>query len=224
MDHRSPPFRVRIRGDLACFTRPEFKAERVSYEVITPSAARGVLEAILWKPAIRWVIERIEVLRPIAFTGFRRNEVNGRVSTDNVKTAMRHGSPLPDYLADDDRVQRHTLALENVDYVVTAHFAMTAKAGPDDSLVKFVEMFRRRLEKGQCFHQPYLGCREFPADFGPANGTHAPLTEDKDLGLMLYDLDYAADRTIPRFFHAAMKQGVVDVPPPEQVFGPGGAA
>ncbi|HPQ71187.1 MAG TPA: type I-C CRISPR-associated protein Cas5c [bacterium] len=226
MAYHSPPYRVRIRGDLACFTRPEFKTERVSYEVMTPSAARGVLEAILWKPAICWHIDRIEVLAPIRFTGFRRNEVEGRVSVANVKTAMKSGK-LPDFVVETQRQQRHTLALEHVDYVVTAHFTMTDKAGPDDNPTKFEEMFRRRLAKGQCFHQPYLGCREFPARVTPADDVPPPIDLTKSLGLMLYDIEFDAlnrgDRLRPLFFRAEMQQGVVAVPPREQVVTVGGA-
>jgi CRISPR-associated protein Cas5d len=226
MAYRSPPYRVRVRGDLACFTRPEFKAERVSYEVMTPSAARGVLEAILWKPAICWHIDQLEVLAPILFTGFRRNEVEGRVSVANAKTAMKRGV-LPDFVVEDQRQQRHTLALERVEYVVTAHFTMTGKAGPDDNPAKFEEMFQRRLAKGQCFHQPYLGCREFPAHVTPAEAAPRPIDLTKSLGLMLYDLDFDAagrgDRLRPLFFHAEMLKGVVAVPPRDQVVTAGGA-
>lgn len=225
MAYHSPRYRVRIRGDLACFTRPEFKTERVSYEVMTPSAARGVLEAILWKPAICWHIDRIEVLAPIRFTGFRRNEVEGRVSVANVKSAMKSGN-LPDFVVETQRQQRHTLALEHVDYVVTAHFTMTDKAGPDDNPTKFEEMFRRRLAKGQCFHQPYLGCREFPARVTPADDVPPPIGLTKSLGQMLYDIEFDAlnrgDRLRPLFFRAEMQQGVVDVPPRDQVVSVGG--
>jgi CRISPR-associated protein Cas5d len=226
MAYRSPPFRVRVRGDLACFTRPEFKAERVSYEVITPSAARGILEAILWKPAICWRVDQVEVLAPIRFTGFRRNEVEGRVSVANAKKAMKSGV-LPDFIVEDQRQQRHTLALEHVDYIITAHFTMTDKAGPDDNPAKFEEMFQRRLAKGQCFHQPYLGCREFPAHVAPADAATRPIDLSKSLGLMLYDIDFDAagngDRLRPLFFRAEMRTGVVTVPPRDQVINAGGA-
>jgi CRISPR-associated protein Cas5d len=226
MAYRSPPFRVRVRGDLACFTRPEFKAERVSYEVITPSAARGILEAILWKPAICWHVDQIEVLNDIRFTGFRRNEVEGRVSVANAKKAMKSGV-LPDFIIEDQRQQRHTLALEQVDYVITAHFTMTDKAGPDDNPAKFEEMFQRRLAKGQCFHQPYLGCREFPAHVAPADASLRPINLNKSLGLMLYDIDFDAagqgDRLRPLFFRAEMQKGVVTVPPRDQVINVRGA-
>ena len=137
---RSPTYKVRVRGPYACFTRPELKVERVSYEVMTPSAARGVLDAILWKPAIRWVVERIHVLAPIRFAAVRRNEVNSRLSARG---------DVARYYADEDRAQRNTILLTDVDYVVEAHFRMTASAGPDDNMQKFEQMFRRRLAKGE---------------------------------------------------------------------------
>jgi CRISPR-associated protein Cas5d len=159
MTMRSPTYRIRVRGPYACFTRPELKVERVSYEVMTPSAARGVLDAILWKPAIHWVVERIHVLAPIRFSAVRRNEVNSRLSP---RGDVSH------YYADEDRAQRNTILLTDVDYVVEAHFRMTELAGPDDNMQKFEQMFTRRLAKGQSFHAPYLGCREFAARFEPA--------------------------------------------------------
>ncbi len=216
MPYRSPPYRVRIRGDLACFTRPEFKTERVSYEVITPSAARGILEAVLWKPAIRWSIERIEVIKPIQFTSFKRNEISRTIPVASVKSSIKKGVPTPDYFADRDRMQRNTLALDQVDYIVTAHFEMTGKAGPSDTPEKFEAMFTRRLGKGQTFHQPYLGCREFPARVEPAPERLTPIPETRPLGLMLYDLAYGKDASgdtfRPYFYAAIMRNGVIDVP------------
>lgn len=211
MKERSPTLAIRLRGPLACFTRPEFKTERVSYEVMTPSAARGAVEAVLWKPAIRWRIERIRVLAPIFFTSFKRNEVNSKVPTDSVRSAMR-GGRLRDFFADEDRSQRNTVALANVDYVVEASFAMTIKAGPGETTTKFVEMFTRRLEKGQSFNQPYLGCREFSAEFLSAAGSPAPLAVTRDLGLMLHDIEFG-DTNKPRFFEARLRDGVLEVPP-----------
>lgn len=211
-------FRVRVRGPLACFTRPEFHVERVSYEVITPSAARGVLEAVHWKPAIRWVVTGLTVLNPVRFTSFKRNEVSKRVSTDSAKTWMR-GGPVPAYFADDDRQQRNTLALRDVDYVIEAHFELTAKAGPADNVGKHVDIFARRLADGQTFHQPYLGCREFAADVLPPDGTEVcKLTDewkDRDLGLMLHDLEFG-ERIVPRFYRAKLAGGRIAVPPFEQ--------
>ncbi len=211
MKERSPTLAIRLRGPLACFTRPEFKTERVSYEVMTPSAARGAVEAVLWKPAIRWRIERIRVLAPIFFTSFKRNEVNSKVPTDSVRSAMR-GGRFRDFFADEDRSQRNTVALANVDYVVEASFAMTIKAGPGETTTKFVEMFTRRLEKGQSFNQPYFGCREFSAEFLSAAGSPAPLAVTRDLGLMLHDIEFG-DTNKPRFFEARLRDGVLEVPP-----------
>jgi len=205
-------YQVRIRGDLACFTRPEFKTERVSYEVITPSAARGVLEAILWKPAIQWHIRRILLLSPPRFVTFRRNEVTKRASVSNALHSMRSGEP-PDYYADDDRAQRNTLALRDVDYAVEAEFRMTAQQGSDDNPKKFDEMFRRRLERGQFHMQPYLGCREFPAIVEPYAGSPLPIeSETRDLGLMLHDLRYGPKGNQPVFFPVHIERGVIKVP------------
>lgn len=218
MHPRSATFSVRVRAPLACFTRPELKTERVSYDVMTPSAARGVLEAILWKPAIVWRVERIKVLAPIAFTSTRRNELNHKISSDSAQSWMR-GSQRPDpYFADDpsNRAQRHTLALRDVDYVIDAHFEMTKRRGPEDGLQKFEAMFVRRLEKGQCFQRPYLGCREFTADFTPAETGVTPIAETRDLGRMLYDIDYADGRRA-LFFEARLVDGVVEIPPWEGV-------
>lgn len=204
---QSRQFRVRARGPLACFTRPEMKVERVSYEVMTPSAARGVLEAVLWKPAIRWCIHEIAVLAPISWTSFRRNEVSSRMST-------RRG----DYVAEEDRAQRHTVALKDVDYVITASFVMTDKAGPQDSVRKFEEMFERRLEKGQHFHQPYLGCREFAADVEPAPDEvpSVHLGVDRPLGLIFYDFERDAETVRPLFFDARLRNGIVHIPTVEE--------
>lgn len=203
-------FRLRVHGPMACFTRPEFSTERVSYEVMTPSAARGVLEAILWKPAIRWRIHAIHVLNPIQWIQFRRNEVNSRASTREAASAAYGGAVLGDYFADEDRAQRHTVALRSVDYLVEASIEMTARAGPDDNLGKFLGMFERRLNNGQQVYQPYLGCREFAAFVEPAGELHA-IGETRDLGWMLYDMDYGHDRR-PRFFKARLDAGVVRVP------------
>ncbi|RZU38236.1 CRISPR-associated Cas5d family protein [Fluviicoccus keumensis] len=209
--------RLRIWGDYACFTRPEMKVERVSYDVITPSAARGILEAIHWKPAIRWVIDRIYVLKPVRFESIRRNEVGGKLSASNVKSAMKSGQ-LADLVThvDEDRQQRAATVLRHVDYVIEAHFEMTDKAGPQDNEAKHAEMFKRRAEKGQCFHQPCLGNREFPASFELLIGDELPnpdasLLGTKDLGWMLGDIDFANGMT-PMFFKAEMVDGVIEVP------------
>lgn len=217
-------FAVRTSGALACFTRPELKAERVSYQVMPPSAARGLLEAILWKPAIRWRIERIKVLKPIRWIAFRRNEVNSRATAPSAKLVAQ-GGPAPVFLADQDRAQRNTVALADVDYIIEARFALTEHAGPDDNRAKFAEMFLRRLERGQHYHQPYLGCREFVADVQPVEGdTPTPIDETRDLGLMLYDIDYSPQRHRPIFFAAHLEQGVLEVPAdPEATLPLGGA-
>lgn len=205
-------YQVRIRGAVACFTRPEFKTERFSYEVITPSAARGVFEAILWKPAIRWHIRRIMLLAPARFIQVKRNEVTKRASVLNIQTASRRGAPL-DYFADEDRAQRNTLALRDVDYAVEAEFRMTAQRGSDDNPRKFDEMFRRRLERGQFHMQPYLGCREFPAIVEAYSGDPPPLAEEtRDLGYMLHDIRYSATKNEPVFFRASLQNGVIEVP------------
>lgn len=211
----SKPFILRATGDFACFTRPELKAERVSYSVMTPSAARGLVEAVLWKPAIRWRIERISVLKPIRWTAFRRNEVANRMTVP-AKSVVDGGGPAPQMFADDSsvRTQRNTVALRDVDYLIQAHFELTDRAGPEETVAKFVDMFRRRLEKGQHFHQPYLGCREFPADVFPAEGNETPLDLSQDLGIMLWDIDFGSPRgpNRPRFFQAKLEQGVLNVP------------
>lgn len=210
---------VLIEGDLALFTRPEMKVERVSYEVITPSAARGVLDAICWKPQMKWAILRIEVLKPPRFTSVRRNEVGGKLpSTARGWAAENRGGN--DYYADDDRQQRNALLLCGVAYVVDARCLLTSRAGGDDTTTKYVEMLERRIANGQHFQQPYLGCREFPASVSLATGDEKPSAEilergEVDLGWMLHDIDYAdggeGPRT-PKFFHAVMRRGVIDVP------------
>ena len=205
-------YRVRIRGAVACFTRPEFKTERFSYEVITPSAARGVFEAVLWKPAIQWQIRRILLLAPPRFIQIKRNEVTKRASVRNIQAASRNGAPC-DYFADEDRAQRNTLALRDVDYAVEGEFQMTARSGSDDHPRKFDEMFRRRLDRGQFHMQPYLGCREFPAIVEPYTGDPPPLSEEtRDLGYMLHDIRYGEERNEPVFFRASLQSGVIEVP------------
>jgi len=215
-------------GDLACFTRPEMKVERVSYPVMTPSAARGLLEAILYKPQFRWHVRRIAVKKAIRFLAFRRNEVKSRLSP-------RQPEPL---FTDEDRTQRNTLALRDVEYVIEASLHLTPLAGlprrnptvddDKDTLVKYLVMFRRRAEKGQCFTQPCFGCREFPAHFELANESNmqvgAGINPDTDLGLMLYDvfdLDVLKGQPpgkmgtpVPRitFFPARLNHGLMCVP------------
>ena len=204
--------KLHVWGEFACFTRPEMKVERVSYDAMTPSAARGILEAIHWKPQIRWVVDRIHVLRPIRYQNIRRNEVGSKISAAKAKTAMRSGDLGGLHLAvDEDRQQRATLALRDVAYVIEAHFDMTSRAY-GDTPAKHQEMFRRRAAAGQCFHQPCFGVREFPAHFEPVDELPPSTldTPDRDLGWMLYDIDYANGHT-PLFFHAKLEAGAVDV-------------
>lgn len=208
----SRTFYLKVWGYYACFTRPEMKVERVSYDVMTPSAARGVLDAICWKPAIRWVVVRIDVLKPIRWFSVRRNEVADVVSADNVRTVMRGGDTELALYVEDSRQQRAGLILRDVAYVIHAHFEMTDKAGAEDNRAKFEEIFERRARKGQCMHRPYLGCREFPADFALLDSPEPPITESKELGWMLHDLDYTREPAEPRFFRAELTKGSVQVP------------
>ncbi len=222
------PIHLRVWGDLACFTRPEMKVERVSYQVITPSAARGLLEAILYKPQFRWRVHRIAVRRPVRFLAFRRNEVKS-------KAAARNPQPI---LAEEDRTQRNTLALRDVDYVIEASLELTSLANQprrkphgedepagEENIGKYYGMARRRIENGQCFHQPCFGCREFPAHFEPARQAAmqvpAGLNPDADLGLMLYDVfDLDVSHTGQKaqaspqvtFFRARLENGLLTVP------------
>ena len=207
---------LEVRGDYACFTRPELKVERVSYDVMTPSAARAVFEAVLWKPAIRWDIERIAVLRPIQWAAFRRNEVSSKVPIHSVQTLMRLGNGSLALWADDERQQRASVVLRDVAYRVWARPSLTEKAGAGDTPAKYFEMFRRRASKGQCVNQPYLGCREFACHFelieDPASRPPA-IKESRDLGIMLYDLDFTdLAAPAPLFFRARLDSGVLAVP------------
>jgi len=204
-----------VTGEYACFTRPEMKAERVSYDVMTPSAARGVLEAIHWKPAIRWVIDKIHVLHTVRFDSIWRNEVKSKLSVSNVNKAM--GKDRKFYLVvdkDDERQQRATLLLRDVAYVIEAHFEMTVRAGEGDNPGKHLDIFNRRARNGQCFHQPYLGCREFAASFAlvepDAPVPVSALKGERDLGWMLYDIGFDAEMT-PLFFRPTMLDGIIDV-------------
>lgn len=212
--------RLHVWGERACFTRPEFKVERVSYDVPTPTAARGILEAIHWKPAIRWQIDRIHVLRPIRFQSLRRNEVGAKASAANARGAMGRGTT--DGLGitvDENRQQRAAMILVDVGYVIEAHFEMTRKAGPEDTPAKHISMFNRRAQSGQCFHRPCLGMREFVADFalledGAALPEDRLEERDRDLGWMLHDIDFSDPaNAVSRFFQARMVDGVVAIPP-----------
>jgi len=210
---RSPTLSIRVGGPLACFTRPELKVERMSYPVMTPSAARGLLEAVLWKPGMRWRIERIKVLAPIRFIAFRRNEVN-RKGTAPASRVIDEGGVPPVFFANDEdnRAQRNTVALRDVDYLIEARIELTDRAGAEDTITKFVAMFHRRLEKGQHFHCPCLGCREFVAEVLSADNAPEPIADTRDLGIMLWDIDYTPAGNRPRFFAAKLVRGVLEVP------------
>lgn len=227
-----------VGGDFACFTRPEMKVERVSYDVMTPSAARAIFEAILWKPAIRWQVHKIEVLEPIKWINLRRNEVGCVVSTRNAESAMHAGTGRLGIDIEDERQQRAGLFLRDVRYRIHASFALrdparhepnfphlskrpintdeAAMENEPNQAVKFMSMFERRASKGQCVNQPYLGCREFAADFRlvePEASPSQPVPETRELGYMLYDLDYSdPDDPKPCFFRANLVNGVMDVP------------
>ena len=212
--------RLHVWGARACFTRPEMKVERVSYDVMTPSAARGILEAIHWKPAIRWQVDRIHVLKPIRFQSIRRNEVGAKASAANAASAMKRGTTEGlGIVVDENRQQRAALVLVDVAYVIEAHFTLTARAGPEDSAAKHISMFNRRAAQGQCFHRPCLGTREFDAEFALIpDGAPLPACElpadkrEADFGWMLHDIDFANGNE-SRFFRAEMKDGVIEVPP-----------
>ncbi|WP_198265978.1 type I-C CRISPR-associated protein Cas5c [sulfur-oxidizing endosymbiont of Gigantopelta aegis] len=208
-------FCLEVTGDYACFTRPEMKVERVSYDVITPSAARAIFEAVLWKPAIEWHIHKIEVLKPIRWVSIRRNEVGAVLPVGNINKAMKGGA-LPALYVEDARQQRAGLFLKNVAYRLHGSFSLTKNAGDSDNVGKFVEMFKRRAKKGQCFNQPYLGCREFSCDFRlieELENENSTIEESRALGWMLYDMDYQqSNNPMPLFFNAVMNNGVIDVP------------
>lgn len=215
------PIQVEVWGDYACFTRPEMKTERVSYDVMTPSAARGLLESIYWHPGLRWVIECIHVCSPIRFTNIRRNEVKDVISARAVKSVMEKGKGIDElYLATTESIQqRAAMVLKDVHYVIDAYFDMTDKAAPGDNPGKFQDIIKRRLERGQCYSMPYFGTREFAAHF--ARCTELPpcpeeLLSERDLGWMLWDMDYTDPQDIkPKFFRAKLVDGAMDVPPPE---------
>lgn len=211
MEYTDKEFCLEVWGDMACFTRPELKVERVSYDVITPSAARAIFEAIFWKPAIRWQVTKIEVLSPIKWTSIRRNEVG----------ALASKSPI--YI-EDKRQQKNSLLLKEVHYRLWAKLVFIPqrdrkeekRTSNDENPMKYYEMFERRASKGQCFNQPYLGCREFSASFRLVNAGEdliPAIPEDRDLGIMLYDMDFTNPKDIQAmFYRARMEQGVIVVP------------
>ena len=222
------PLTVKVQGEIALFTRSEFSAERVSYPMITPSAARGVLESIFWKPEMRWRVEEIQVLKPIRHFSILRNEINTHQSDRAAKSWEQTGGG---YIAEDDRAQRHSLCLRDVAYIIQAHIDLKPHANAD--VAKYRDQFRRRVERGQCFNQPYLGTREFSAAFMPVDQDETPIDHTEDLGWMLFDVEFtevakngrvsyyshnstgtrvAQGTAMPKFFHAELKHGVLQVP------------
>lgn len=214
MDIEKNRVSIRVWGDFACFTRPEMKVERVSYDVMTPSAARGILEAIYWKPEIRWVVREIHVLNKIRFGNIRRNELGGVGPSDRTLKSYLDGSKQDRVaqIIEDDRQQRAATLLQDVAYIIHAHYEVLNRKDPPQ---KHYEMFKRRAKKGQCFQQPYLGCREFVANFVWNDADSPPPDESlhgtRDLGFMLHDIDFENEMT-PRFFRAEMTDGVIKVP------------
>lgn len=210
------PVTIEVWGDYACFSRPEMKVERVSYDMLTPSAARGLLEAVYWHPGMRWIIDRIHVCAPIRFTNIRRNEVKDTISARKVSTVMEKGTGDLYLAASESIQQRAAMVLRDVRYVIEAHFEMTEKAAPGDNPGKFQDIMQRRLAKGQFYHQPCFGVREFPANFAPCDELPPcpeELQGEKDLGWMLLDMDYSDPGNItPMFFRAVLRDGVLEVP------------
>lgn len=208
--------KVKVWGDYALFSRPEMKVERCTYDVMTPSAARGILEAIYWHPGMRWIIDRIYVMKPIQFTSIRRNEVKSKILASNVLSVYNGADKELCISSKDEIVQRASLLLRNVEYVIDAHFEMTEKANETDNPGKFKDIIMRRLRRGECYHTPYFGCREFPVNFCLLEEeeihTAYDVVEEKDLGFMLYDMDYSDPENIePMFFRAIMRRGMLDL-------------
>lgn len=207
------PLAIKVWGNLACFTRPEMKAERVSYDVITPSAARGILEAVFWKPEFRWRVEEIHVLNPIRRFSILRTEVNSKAS-ERAARGWSEKDPTDGYYCNDDHTQRHTLALRDVAYLIKANMELHPHC-PDDP-AKYRDQFRRRVSRGQCFHHPYFGCREFAASFAEPDGSERGLDDlTEDLGRMLFDMNYSVPNATlrpPLFFNARLVKGVLFVP------------
>ena len=208
--------RIRVWGDYALFSRPELKVERYSYDVITPSAARGIMDAIYYHPGMRWIIDKIYVVKPIRFTSVRRNEVKSKISASNVLQAYNGADKALYMSSKQEIVQRASVLLTDVEYVIEAHFEMTEKANKTDNPGKFKDITMRRLKKGECYHMPYFGCREFPAHFALCEEeeikTVYETVPEKDFGIMLYDMDYSDPENIqPMFFRAVMRHGVLDL-------------
>lgn len=210
------PICLEVWGDYALFTRPEMKVERVSYDVMTPSAARGLMEAIYWHPGMKWIIDRIHVCAPIRFTNLRRNEVKSTISARSARTVMERGKGELYLGTSEDIQQRAALLLRDVRYVIEAHFDMTEKAALGDNSGKFQDIVKRRIQRGQFYHQPCFGCREFPAQFRLCEEIppcHPELDGERDLGWMLWDMDYTDPENIqPLFFRARLQNGVLEIP------------
>lgn len=207
---------VKVFGPLACWTRPENKVERLSYECITPSAARNILDSICWRPEMRWIVTRISILNPVRFLSFRRNEVQHKISVKSLGKWLKDPpttEPMVVGAGSAEVTQRNTVALRDVSYVIEAHphvFTPTA----DNHPTKYIAMFNRRVAKGQCFQRPSLGCREFAADFAPVSAEDKPLTGlNLDLGRMLYDIVFRPDASRAIFFDAKVRDGVLDTRP-----------
>lgn len=216
--HVSYGVRLKVSGRYACFTAADGKVERQTYPVMTPSAARGIIEAVHWRPAIRYIVDAIHVLSPIRFATIRRNEVGGKVPANSISAAMKRGriEGLSTYV-DEDRQQRTSTVLVDPAYFIEAHIELTEKAGADDNIGKHLDMFRRRAERGQCFNQPSLGTREFVADFewvSPDDRPPKAIDDSRDLGLMLWDIEYRVPGRPSRLFWARLESGVMRVPAP----------
>ncbi len=211
-DFKFDPVKVKVWGEFACFTRPDMKAERVSYRVMTPSAARGILSSIFWKPEFDWVIQKIHILKPIRHISIRRNEVKSKISPGSIKQWMKN-KDHDRYYADKDRTQRNTLALRDVSYIIEANVKLKEHA-QNEHPAKYRDQFRRRVNNGSCYKRPFLGNREFAAFFAPVNGSEASIDYSDQLGRMLFDLNYNIDkdRAKPVFFNAKIDDGVLNVP------------
>ena len=215
--------RLEVWGNYACFTRPEMKTERVSYDIMTPSAARGILESIFWHPGLAWKVDRIHVCNPIRFTNIRRNEVKATIPASKARTVMKRGTGELYLVTSQEIQQRAAMVLRDVRYVIEAHFDMTPNAAPSDNPGKFQDIIKRRIRRGQCYHSPYFGCREFPVNFVLCeNIPECPpeLLGTRDLGYMLWDMDYSNPENIcPLFFRAELINGILTVPSREEVIG-----
>jgi len=233
-----PSIRVRVSGEFACFTRPEAKVERFTYPVMTPSAARNILDAICWRPQMRWIVTRITVLKPIRLMSVLRNEVQSKVSPAAIKKWMRDGSTFEPLIAGagngTDGTPRNTTLLRDVAYWIDAYphvfvvkdtrgeadrIAKAAwgeadlEAAEDNTPNKYVAMLERRVRKGQCFQRPYLGCREFAAEFGPPQEDDHPIEDSMEIGRMLYDIAFLPDGNRAAFFEARLENGVMATAP-----------